>query len=68
MEILKKIPQVYLDKTLNGTDIKVTAAGIANAAKEFGDDAVVKLFSNGEIAADKNGRSILDALGGAAKK
>ena len=60
MDLTKQF-STYVGKKVLGYDFAITPAGLAAAAKEFGELAVEQFFCDGLIA--RNGkRSIIDAL------
>lgn len=61
MDLAAKFEKTYVGKKVLGYDFIITAAGIAGAVKEFGEQAVNEFFCDGKIA--NNGkRTVVDAL------
>ena len=58
LDVLKKVPVLYVGKKVNGHDVTVTKGGLVGAACECGVDAVVAFFSNG--VNEKN--AVVDAM------
>ncbi|MFN0156890.1 MAG: hypothetical protein ACKVRP_02325 [Bacteroidota bacterium] len=62
LDVLKKVPELYVGKKVNGHDVTVTKSGLVGAACEFSVDAVVAFFSNGVNDKNADGRTVVDAL------
>jgi hypothetical protein len=61
MDLIKKFEKIYVGKKVLNYDFTITAAGIAGAVKEFGEQAVDEFFCNGWISR-KGDRTVVDAL------